>query len=365
MDITSTRKAIGIMKTLIIGDGYISSKEMREGFAAWEARGVELVDYQWDQNGYDMSYINLLIGQKGPEAVEVPDELVDLCRDADVIITQFCPIGKKVVGALEKCVALGTLRAGLENVAVDLLTEKGIMVFNNAGRNAEAVADFTIGMMLAEYRNIARSHAAIKAGYWRKEFVNSSYLPDFAGLTTGIVGFGMVGQLVAKKLSGFDQRLLAYDAYPDYEAAKKLNVEFVDLDTLMKESDIVSVNARLVPETYHMIGARELSLMKPTAIIVNTARSGLIDEEALYEVLKNRKIGGAALDVFDQEPTPIDYRMVTLDNCTVTSHLAGTTIHARTRSALRLANHMASLFDGVAPRTWVNRGKVELKKLVP
>ncbi|MGI6193536.1 MAG: 2-hydroxyacid dehydrogenase [Christensenellales bacterium] len=353
------------MKALIIGDSYINSKDMRSGFEAWEARGVELVDYQWDQNGHDMSYINLLLEQNGPEAVDVCDELLELAGDADVIITQFCPINKKFVDAAKKCVAVGTLRAGLENIAVDYMTEKGIMVFNNAGRNAEAVADFTIGMMIAEYRNIARSHAAVKAGYWRKDYVNISYLPDFAGLTTGIVGFGMVGQLVAKKLSGFDQRLLAYDAYPDYEAAKQLNVEFVDLDTLMKECDIISVNARLVPETYHMIGARELSLMKPTAIIVNTARSGLIDEGALYEVLKDRKIGGAALDVFDKEPTSIDYRMITLDNCTVTSHLAGTTVHAMTRSALRLANHMANLFDGVAPKTWINRGKVELKKLVP
>lgn len=353
------------MKTLIIGDSYISSKDMRQGFEAWEARGVELVDYQWDQNGQDMSYINLLLEQNGPEAVDICDELVDLCRDADVIITQFCPINSKVVDAAKKCVAVGTLRAGVENIAVDYMTEKGIMVFNNAGRNAEAVADFTIGMMISEYRNIARSHAAVKAGWWRKDYVNKAYSPDFAGLTTGIVGFGMVGQLVAKKLSGFDQRVLAYDAFPDKEAAKALNVEFVDLNTLMKECDIISVNCRLVPETYHMIGAKELSLMKPTAIIVNTARSGLIDEAALYEVLKAKKIGGAALDVFDEEPTTIDYRMIALDNCTVTSHMAGTTVHAMSRSALRLANHMANLFDGVAPKTWINRGKVELKKLVP
>ncbi len=353
------------MKTLIIGDAYISSKDMRKGFESWEARGVELVDHQWDQNGMDISNINLLLEQNGPEAVEISKEIVDLCRDVDVIITQFCPINSKVIEAAKKCVAVGTLRAGVENINVDLMTEKGIMVFNNAGRNAEAVADFTIGMMLAEYRNIARSHAAVKAGWWRKDYVNKAYSPDFAGLTTGIVGFGMVGQLVAKKLAGFDQRLLAYDAYPDYEAAKQYNVEFVTLETLMKESDIISVNCRLVPETYHMVGEKELALMKPTAIIVNTARSGLIDEGALYEVLKAKKIGGAALDVFDEEPTTIDYRMIALDNCTVASHMAGTTVHAMSRSALRLANHMSNLFDGVAPKTWINRGKVELKKLVP
>lgn len=351
------------MKVLIIGDGYINDKDMVDGFKSWADRGCELVGYQWDQNGMDMSEINLLLEQNGPEAVEICDEIVDLAKDADVIITQFCPINKKVIDACTKLKAVGTLRAGVENICVDYMTEKGIMVFNNAGRNAEAVSDFTIGMMLAEYRNIARSHAAVKAGWWRKDYVNKSYSPDFEGLTVGIIGFGMVGQLVAKKLTGFSVNVIAYDAYPNHEAAEKYNVKFVDLDTLMKESDIVSVNCRLIPETYHMVGEKQIAMMKPTAILVNTARSGLVDEGALYEALKAKKIGGAALDVFDVEPTSIDYRMIALDNCTVTSHMAGTTVHAMSRSPLRLANHMANLFDGVAPKTWMNRGKVELKKL--
>lgn len=308
----------------------------------------------------DMSEINLLLEQHGPEAVEASPELLELVKDVDVIITQFCPINKKVVDAAPKLLAVGTMRAGVENIAVDYMTEKNIIVCNNAGRNAQAVADFTIGMMLAEYRNIARSHAAVKAGYWRKDYVNKAYSPDFEGLTVGIIGFGMVGQLVAKKLGGFDVHIVAYDAFPNHEMAEKYNVKFVDLDTLMKESDIVSVNCRLIPETYHMVGKDQIALMKPTAILVNTARSGLVDEGALYEALRDRKIGGAALDVFDKEPTSIDYRMICLDNCTVTSHMAGTTVHAMSRSPLRLANHMESLFEGKAPRTWMNRS-VELR----
>lgn len=351
------------MNVLIIGDDYISASDMAAGFAAWEEKGMKITIHQWDQNGgMDMSNINLLLEQHGPEAIEASQALLDLCKGQDVIITQFCPVTKAMAqAALPTLKAVGTLRAGLENINVDFLTQNNIMVCNNAGRNAQAVSDFTVGMMLAEYRNIARSHAAVKAGYWRKQYVNSTFSPDFEGLTTGIVGFGMIGQLLAQKLQGFDQRLLAYDAYPDQEAAKQYDVQFVDLDTLMRESDIVSINCRLVPETYHMVGREQIALMKPTAILVNTARSGLVDEQALYEALRERKIGGAAIDVFDQEPTSIDYPMMCLDNCTVTSHMAGTTIHAMSRSPLRLCNHMSALFEGKAPRTWINR-EVPLKK---
>ncbi len=349
------------MKVLVIGDAYIHVNDMLPGFKAWEDRGVELIGIQWDQNGMDMSEINLLLEQHGAEAVEVSDEICALAKDVDCIMTQFCPVNKKLIDAAPNLKAVGTMRAGVENINVDYMTEKGIIVCNNAGRNAHAVSDFTIGMMLAEYRNIARSHAAVKAGWWRKDYVNKAYSPDFEGLTVGIVGFGMIGTLVAKKLAGFDMHILAYDAFPNQEMADKYNVKFVDLNTLMKESDIVSVNCRLIPETYHLVGAEQIALMKPTAILVNTARSGLVDEGALYEALRDHKIGGAALDVFDKEPTTIDYRMIALDNCTVTSHMAGTTIHAMSRSPLRLANHMESMFEGKAPRTWINRSVPMIK----
>jgi len=351
------------MKVAFLGDGYVPVDMMMDGFSSWKEMGCEFVGYQWDQNGMDFSEVNLLLELNGPEVIELKPEVLELVADADVIITQFCPINKAVIDAAPKCKAVGTMRAGVENICVDYMTEKGIVVCNNAGRNAEAVSDFAIGMMLAEYRNIARSHAGILKGEWRKKFINLDYIPDFTGLTVGIVGFGMIGQLVAKKLQGWDMKLLAYDAFPDHETAKKYGVEFVSLNDLMAQSDIVTVHCRLIPETERMIGREQINLMKPEAILVNTARNGLLDEDAIFDALNEKRIGGAALDVFDDEPIPADSRWLTLDNLTMTSHLAGTTIHAVTRTPLRLANHMAKLFEGEAPRTWINRNKVELVKL--
>jgi D-3-phosphoglycerate dehydrogenase len=352
------------MKVLLIGDDYIHADVMLDGFKSWADKGMELVTWQWDLGGKEqLQAVNLKLEQEGYDALEIPKEILDYVGDADIIITQFFPITSGLVAAAPKLIAVGTLRAGVENIAVDILTQRNVMVFNNAGRNAQAVSDFTIGMLIAEARNIGRSHAAMKAGYWRKEYINSPFCPDIEGSTVGIVGFGMIGQLVARKLGGFDVEIIAYDAYPDHDAAKALNVTFVDLDTLMARSDFVSINCRLVPETYHMIGAHELSLMKPTAFLINTARSGLVDEDALWDALYHKRIGGAALDVFDVEPPGIDHRLVTLDNVTLTQHQAGTTVHAMGRSPLRLCNHMSLLFEGKEPKTWVNRGRVDLRAL--
>ena len=153
----------------------------------------------------------------------------------------------------------------------------------------------------------------------------------------------MIGQLVAKKLAGFEPRFLGYDPYVKPEDVQHLGVEMVDLDTLLKEADFVTLHARLTEENEHLLGERELGLMKPTAIIINTARSGLIDEEALYKALKERRIGGAALDVFDVEPPGKDYPLVTLDNCTVTTHMAGTTKDALLNAPKLLAQRMLCL----------------------
>lgn len=352
------------MKVLLIGDDYIDTAMMLDGFSSWADRGCEFVTYQWSLGGKEqLQAVNLKLEQEGYDALEIPDEIMAYVKDADIIITQFFPITSKLVANAPKLIAVGTLRAGVENICVDILTGKNVVVCNNAGRNAQAVSDFTIGMLLAEARNIGRSHAAMKAGYWRKAYINSPFCPDLEGSTVGILGFGMVGQLVAKKLGGFDVHILAYDAYPDHETAEKYSVTFTDLDTLLKSSDFVCMHCRLVPETYHMLGARELGLMKPTAFLINTARSGLIDEDAMWDALYHKRIGGAALDVFDVEPPGIDYRLVTLDNVTLTQHQAGTTVHAMGRSALRLCDHMTALFEGKAPKTWVNKGQVELRAL--
>jgi D-3-phosphoglycerate dehydrogenase len=240
----------------------------------------------------------------------------------------------------------GVSRAGLENVNVPEATKRGIVVFNVEGRNAEAVSDFAVGMMLAECRNIARAHFAIKNGQWRKTFSNSSWVPQLKDKNIGIVGFGYIGRLVAKKLSGFGVKCLVYDPFVAPDEVRKHDCTPVDKDTLF---------ARMSEATKNMVGEHELRRMKPTAYLVNTARAGLLDQSALIAVLQEKKIAGAGLDVFQDEPLKPDSPFLTLDNVTLTTHIAGTTKEALSSSPELLMEDINKLLTGQKPRFVVNK----------
>ena len=352
------------MKVRLIGDCYIDAALMKECFQEWVDMGCDVKELDWGiPNMSELSTLNLKLEQEGAEAVPLPQHVLDFVKDADILITQFTPVNQQLVDNAPNLKAVGTVRAGFENINVEALSKRGIMFFNNPGRNAHAVADFSVAMMLAENRNIARSHAALMKGDWRKNYENLEFNHDFFESVCGIVGFGIIGQLVAKKLSGFDMKLLAYDPFVSQEVAEQHNVKLVDLDTLVKESDFITVNARLAEDNYRMISAEKIAMMKPTAIVVNTARSGLIDEPALIKALQEKKIGGAAIDVFDVEPIGADHPYCKLDNVTLTTHLAGTTRHAVSKAAQRLAREMGKMLQGGKPFTQMNKEAVPFKTL--
>ena len=216
------------------------------------------------------------------------------------------------------------LRGGYENADVPLLTERGVKLINAPWRSANAVADFTVGMMIAENKNIARSHHLLMEGKWCKKYDNQSYIHDMRKMTVGIIGFGYIGQRVRMRLQGFECRVLVYDPYADPTQFDDHNVAFVSLDELLHQSDIVTLHLRLSEKTEHFIGREEQSKMKPTAYLINTARAGLVDTHALTEALQDHAIGGAAVDVYDEEPLAADHPYLKLSNITLTSHLAGT-----------------------------------------
>jgi D-3-phosphoglycerate dehydrogenase len=253
----------------------------------------------------------------------------------------------------------GVSRAGVENVNVAEATKRGIVVFNIEGRNAEAVSDFAVGMMLAECRNIARAHFAIKSGQWRKTFSNSDWVPELKGKKVGIIGFGYIGRLVAQKLSGFGAIRLVYDPFVNAEDVRAAGCVPVDKESLFKECDFVTLHARMSEATKNMVGAKELALMKPTAYVVNTARAGMIDANALAAALKEKRIAGAGLDVFPDEPLKPDSPFLTLDNVTLTTHIAGTTREALSRSPEILMEDIALLLAGKKPRFVVNKEVLE------
>jgi D-3-phosphoglycerate dehydrogenase len=334
------------MKLLGIGDLFIPCHYIAKPFQALEQFGVQVQALDWQLESFDqLQNINLQVEQGGSEAVETPDDIVEQARDAEIIITHFCTLTKRLIDACPKLKAIGVLRAGYENVNVAYAKEKGILVFNTPGRNADAVADFTVGVMIAECRNIAKGHHGLKNGEWIRTYPNYRTIPDLPGRTVGLIGLGEIGLKVAKRVKGFDMEVVGYDPYAKPEVAQAQGVKLVSLDELLKASDFVSVHARLTAENRHLIGAREFGLMKPTSYFINTARAGLVDEDALYQALKSGTIAGAAIDVFEKEPPGVDHPLVTLENITITPHMAGGSVDAFYNSPKRLAADMINLFQ--------------------
>ncbi|MFC1820075.1 2-hydroxyacid dehydrogenase, partial [Thermodesulfobacteriota bacterium] len=297
----------------------------------------------------------LEVEKKSPE-IEIVPEIID-SSDADVEIAMglFVPISSKMMDALPNVKIIGVCRAGLENVNLAEATRRGILVFNVKGRNAEAVSDFAVGLMLAESRNIARAHLAIKSGQWRKAFSNSDSVPQLNGKTVGIVGFGFIGQLVARKLSGFNTEILVYDPYVERNIVVEPGIRQVSMEELLKNSDFVTVHARLTEGNKGMIGKSEFALMKKTSYFINTGRAGLVDYQALVVALREKRIAGAGIDVFPTEPIPEADELICLDNVTLTTHIAGTTKEALANSPGLLMEDIQRLFEDEKPLFIVNQ----------
>lgn len=341
------------MKIVGIGDLLIPEEYIKIGFQEFEKQGHTVETVQWQMKDYEeLQNINLKVETQGAESVQPSDEVIAAVKDADVIITQFCTITKKLIDACTNLKVVGVLRGGYENVNVEYAKEKGILLYHTPGRNSNAVADFTVGMLLAECRNIAKSHLNLKKGEWVRDYTNKDTVPDLPYKTVGIVGFGEIGRKVAQRLRGFEMNILTYDPYvkevPDY-------VTKIDsLEELAGQVDFMTLHMRLTDETEHIINANILNKMKPSAYLINTARSGLVDEKALYEALKNKTIVGAALDVFDVEPPSADYPLVAIDNVTITPHLAGGTVDAFTNSPRLLAAEMIGVTQAKPSRYIIN-----------
>lgn len=235
---------------------------------------------------------------------------------------------------------------GTEAIDLEAATEKGIVVTYTPDLYAEAVADFTFGLILCLCRNIPPAHFSTKHGEWKStKFMGMGVY----GKTLGIVGLGSVGFKVAKRAQGFDMRILVYDPYVTKERAEKVRAEEVDLDTLLKEADIVTIHVPLTSETRGMIGKREFSLMKERAIFVTTSRGDVVDESALYDALKKGKMLGAAIDVYSKEPPGADFPLFTLDNVITTPHIASYAFNVIQGIDLMSAEDIVKFFQGKKP----------------
>lgn len=309
----------------------------------------------------EMRKIVHAIETRGSEACDPPAELWDLIEETEVLMVHLCPVSEKLLDRAKNLKLILVNRGGTENVNVEAATARGIPVLSNPAHNANAVAEFTVGLMIAETRNIARGHSALMNGEWRERFPNSGVIFELVNQTVGLIGFGTIARLVAKKLQGWDVDIVVYDPYvPDNDPdLAKYNCRKVELSELMKTSDLISLHAR-ASGGRPLLCAEELSLMKPSAYLFNTARSYLVDYDALYEILRDGKIRGAALDVFESEPIKPDHKLLTLDNVTLTNHRGGDTVNSYSDSPAMLLCEAEKYFAGDygSVRFWKNKNEI-------
>ena len=347
------------MKILAVADHFIRVEHYEECLKNYPE--YELKTLFWgSEDRIEMRDLFHKVEKNGPTALPIPEELYTEIEDADILMVHICPVPGDLIKRGKKLRAILVNRGGLENIDVATATECGVQVFNNPAHNANAVAEMTVALMIAESRNMVRSHYAIKNGDWRENYSNFGNIWEMKGKTVGIIGFSTIGRLVAEKLSSFRCKIMATDIKydPDDEFIKKYNIQMVDLPTLMRESDYVSLHARA---NKCILTADMLNLMKPTAIFVNTARAHMVDYDALYDLLKNNKILGAALDVFPSEPLSLDNPFLSLDNVTLTSHRCGDTVNAYSDSPAMMMEDYANYLKTQKHRFFVNKLALENK----
>jgi D-3-phosphoglycerate dehydrogenase len=343
------------LRAVIVGDVLLPTDVISEALRALADHLEVAAAMTWgppDEAKVDRMALRL--EREGPGAEQPPEELWPHLANTDALIVHYCPVNAEVLDRAPRLRLLATCRAGTENIAAEEAIRRGILVVHVVGRTTEAVSDFTIGLLLSEVRNIARAHQRLVNGRWDKRFVNSAFTPELEGKTVGIIGFGQVGAAVGRKLGGFRIRLLAHDPFVADDAIRAGGAEPATLDRLLSEADFVTLHARSRPGEPPMIAEAELRMMKPTAFLVNTARAALIDTDALVAALRSEAIAGAALDVHDREPLGRDHPLLTLDNVTLTPHLASSTLECTTKSPRLLADDLRLLFEGSRPRHVLN-----------
>uniref|UniRef100_A0A7C3WK83 Glyoxylate reductase n=1 Tax=Thermofilum pendens TaxID=2269 RepID=A0A7C3WK83_THEPE len=292
-------------------------------------------------------------------------ELLEKVKDKDGLLCLLTDkIDKEVFDAAPNLKVVSTYSVGFDHIDVAEATRRGVYVTNTPGVLTDAVAEFTVGLILAVTRRIVEADKLIRSGGWDKPW-HPYFLtgPELRGKTVGLIGLGRIGVAVAKRLSSFDVKMLYYDIERRWDVETVLNIEYTDIDTILREADIVSLHVPLTKDTYHLINEERLRKMKKTAYLINTARGAVVDTAALIKALEESWIAGAALDVFEQEPLPPDHPLTKFENVVLTPHIASATIEARQRMAELAAKNLVAVLKGEMPPALVNKEVLSVRPL--
>lgn len=243
---------------------------------------------------------------------------------------------------------------GFDNIDMAEATKRGIIVGNTPGVLTETTADFAFGLIMAAARRIVEGDRQVRAGKWKTWGPMILLGQDLHGATLGIVGLGRIGSAVARRANGFGMRILYHNPTRRRDVEGELGIRYVEFESLLAESDFVTIHVNLTPETYHLIGRKELATMKSTSVLVNTSRGAVVDNMALYEALRDGKIAFAALDVTEPEPIVPDHPLLTLRNLIVTPHIASASVATRTKMGLMAADNLIAGLKGEMPSHPVN-----------
>jgi glyoxylate reductase len=263
-------------------------------------------------------------------------------------------VDTELMNQAQKLRVVSNCAVGFDNIDVQAATKRGIIVGNTPGVLTDTTADFAFALLMAAGRRVVEGDRVVRAGKWKTWGPMILLGQDIHNATLGIIGFGRIGYAVAKRAKGFGMKILYSDVIRNSQAENELGVEYVELNSLLAESDFITVHTNLTPETHHMIGREQFEKMKRTAVLVNTSRGPIVDNMALYDALRSGKIAYAALDVTEPEPLPADHPLITLDNVIVVPHIASASVATRTKMALMAADNLIAGLKGEMPPNPVN-----------
>jgi glyoxylate reductase len=291
--------------------------------------------------------------------------IIEKAKSVDALASLLSDkIDKEVFDVAPKLKIVSQLAVGFDNIDIAEATRRGIYVTNTPEVLTDTTADFAWALLMAVARRVVEADKYVRTGNWKVAWHPAMMTGrDVYGATIGIVGAGRIGYAMAKRATGFSMKILFYDVIPRPEMEKDFGAKKVDLDTLLRESDFVSVHVPLMKETHHLINAEKLGLMKKTAYLINNSRGPVVDEKALYEALKKGQIAGAGLDVFELEPVPADSPLLKLDNVVVAPHVSSASLETRSKMSEMVADNLVAFFEGKKPPNLVNPDVMKVKPL--
>ncbi|MDN5352605.1 MAG: D-3-phosphoglycerate dehydrogenase / 2-oxoglutarate reductase [Clostridiales bacterium] len=347
---------------LIVGDDWVKTEHL-------EAEMKKVLDgYTYHLETYTLAMDKPMSREKNEAAEDItefsgtPEEIIERIADVDVLITHTAAISKRVLDAAPRLKVIGCCRSDAVNINIPYATEKGIKLFNAPGRSVEPVSDITLTFALTLARSIVRADAYVKSGKWYQDvhseppYWDEFYTfrgPVIRGKRFGVVGLGKIGKRVAEKARAIGFETLVYDPFQSAEMLAKYG-EKVDLETIFATSDFVTIHIPPTPENNNLVNRELLGKMKPSAFFINVARGEIVDEIALTDLLEEKKIAGAALDVYWQEPISPDNRLLKLDNVILTPHIAGQRYDVSEGSAEILREKMMPYFQENSLETCLN-----------